>query len=83
MEWLRSYRPDLVERYEELYARSAYAPAAEQERLQALVRRGPKRPRSAFQRDPRRDYGPLGPTRASPTPSRPAQRAEPQQTTLF
>jgi DNA repair photolyase len=83
MEWLRSYRPDLVERYEELYARSAYAPAAEQERLQALVRRGPKRPRSAFQRDPRRDYGPLGPSRASPTPSRPAQRAEPQQTTLF
>ena len=26
MEWLRSYRPDLVERYEALYARGAYAP---------------------------------------------------------
>ena len=28
MEWLRSYRPDLVERYEELYARGAYVPRA-------------------------------------------------------
>ena len=26
MDWLRSYRPDLVPRYEELYARGAYAP---------------------------------------------------------
>jgi hypothetical protein len=39
MEWLRSYRPDLVERYEQLYRRGAYVPRAEQERLQALVRR--------------------------------------------
>jgi DNA repair photolyase len=85
MEWLRSYRPDLVEHYEELYARSAYAPRAEQERLQALVRRAPTRPRSAFRRDPRRDYGPMGPTRASPSPARPAEpsRAQPQQTSLF
>jgi DNA repair photolyase len=84
MEWLRSYRPDLVERYEELYARSAYAPRAEQERLQALVRRSPTRPRSAFQRDPRRDYGPMRPTLPSPAapPPRP-RRAEPQQTKLF
>jgi DNA repair photolyase len=84
MEWLRSYRPDLVERYEELYARSAYAPRAEQERLQSLVRRSPTLPRSAFQRDPRRDYGPLRPTRPSPSPSPSApRRAEPQQTKLF
>jgi DNA repair photolyase len=84
MEWLRSYRPDLVERYEELYARSAYAPRAEQERLQALVRRSPTRPRSAFQRDPRRDYGPMRPTRPSPAaPPAPPRRAEPQQTKLF
>jgi DNA repair photolyase len=40
MDWLRSYRPDLVERYERLYARSAYAPKAEQERLQKLARGG-------------------------------------------
>jgi DNA repair photolyase len=38
-EWLRSYRPDLVARYEELYARGAYAPTAERRRLAELVRR--------------------------------------------
>jgi DNA repair photolyase len=88
MEWLRSYRPDLVERYEELYARSAYAPRAEQERLQALVRRAPNRPPSAFRRDRRNDYGRIGPTRDRPQrspaatpPERP--RAQPQQTSLF
>jgi len=43
MDWLRSYRPDLVPRYEELYARGAYAPAAERERLVGLVR-GPRVP---------------------------------------
>src|SRR3954463_15608715 len=40
MDWLRSYRPDLVERYERLYARGAYAPQAERERIAALVRSG-------------------------------------------
>jgi len=39
MEWLRSYRPDLVERYEALYRRGAYVPREEQHRLQALLRR--------------------------------------------
>ena len=37
-EWLKSYRPDLVERYEELYARGAYVGSAERERIQALLR---------------------------------------------
>src|SRR3954466_10339437 len=37
MDWLRSQRPDLVPRYEKLYARGAYAPRAERERLSALV----------------------------------------------
>jgi DNA repair photolyase len=37
-EWLRSYRPDLVERYEELYARGAYMGRTEQERIRGLVR---------------------------------------------
>lgn len=37
--FLRSYRPDLVELYEELYARGAYAPLNERNRLAALVRR--------------------------------------------
>ncbi|HEV2811983.1 MAG TPA: intein-containing Rv2578c family radical SAM protein [Solirubrobacteraceae bacterium] len=38
MDWLRSYRPDLVPRYEELYRRGAYAPPAERKRLAELVR---------------------------------------------
>jgi DNA repair photolyase len=41
MDWLRSYRPDLVPRYEELYAgRRAYAPPAERERMARLLREG-------------------------------------------
>jgi DNA repair photolyase len=36
---LRSHRPDLVPRYEELYRRGAYAASAERERLARLVRR--------------------------------------------
>jgi DNA repair photolyase len=39
MDWLRSQRPDLVERYEQLYRRGAYAPQEERERLSKLVRR--------------------------------------------
>jgi DNA repair photolyase len=37
MEWLRSYRPDLVDRYEALYARGAYVPRDEQDRLRRLL----------------------------------------------
>jgi DNA repair photolyase len=40
MDWLRSYRPDLVPRYQRLYARGAYAPTAERARLARLVRSG-------------------------------------------
>jgi DNA repair photolyase len=40
MDWLRSQRPDLVPRYEELYSKRAYAPQAERERLARMVRRG-------------------------------------------
>src|SRR5450631_2821380 len=40
MDWLKSERPDLVARYEELYRRGAYAPQEERERLARLVRRG-------------------------------------------
>ena len=38
-DWLRSQRPDLLPRYERLYARGAYAPRAESERI-ARLRRG-------------------------------------------
>ncbi len=37
-DWLRSQRPDLVPRYERLYARGAYLPRAENERLARLAR---------------------------------------------
>jgi DNA repair photolyase len=43
-DWLRAKRPDLVPRYERLYARGAYAPPAERERLAGLVRTAPRRP---------------------------------------
>ncbi|HEY3774480.1 MAG TPA: radical SAM protein [Solirubrobacteraceae bacterium] len=39
MEWLRSERPELVDRYRELYRRGAYAPAGERRRLVALLDR--------------------------------------------
>jgi DNA repair photolyase len=36
-EWLRASRPDLVERYKELYRKGAYAPVEERRRLTGLV----------------------------------------------
>jgi DNA repair photolyase len=98
MEWLRSYRPDLVDRYEELYQRGAYMSRPEQARLLALVRRAPSRPASAFRRDPRHDYGIMeatgAPQGSGPRGSRQAaqhkrdrvpgpQQTESQQTSLF
>jgi DNA repair photolyase len=38
-DWLREQRPDLLERYQRLYARGAYAAPDERRRLAALVRR--------------------------------------------
>ena len=38
MQWLQARRPELVERYGELYRRGAYAPRDERERLAGLVR---------------------------------------------
>jgi DNA repair photolyase len=43
-DWLRSQRPDLVPRYEELYRRGAYAPNEERQRLRHLVRRHARDP---------------------------------------
>src|SRR5687768_15483554 len=36
-DWLQAHRPDLIPRYEQLYARGAYAPPAERKRLSQLV----------------------------------------------
>jgi DNA repair photolyase len=52
MDWLRSQRPDLIERYQELYRRGAYAPQEERERLSGMVRRrGARSPRGFSRRD--------------------------------
>ena len=49
-DWLRQYRPDLVPRYEELYRRGAYMPAAEREQLAARARGGSRPRRFTVQR---------------------------------
>jgi DNA repair photolyase len=49
-DWLRQFRPDLVPRYEELYASGAYLPAKEAGRL-AAISRGGARPRR-FREEP-------------------------------
>ena len=76
MEWLRSYRPDLVARYEELYARGAYVGKAERERISALIRRGPGRRSVPVLRNPGRDADPITMPERRPPP-------EPAQTKLF
>jgi DNA repair photolyase len=85
MDWLRSYRPDLVERYEELYARGAYLPRVEQERISGLIRRArvaTRAPRfGAFRREPGRDYEPTGPPNSGA--ERPPRPPEQEQTKLF
>ena len=74
MDWLRSYRPDLVPRYEALYARGAYAPKAERERLSRLVRAG------------RRELGrgAIRPATGGPEDAEPEMAAPPpEQASLF
>ncbi len=50
-DWLRQHRPDLVERYEELYRAGAYLPPDERRRLAALTRRAPRPRRFVTGRD--------------------------------
>ena len=71
MSWLRSQRPDLVERYERLYRRGAYAPREERERLAGLVRRG-RNPLGGFSR---RARGPIRDEAQRPVPGSPPQEA--------
>ncbi len=69
-DWLREARPELTERYERLYRRSAYLPTDERRRLAQLVR-GPDLPLEQRMRGVRR------------APERPAKREEVNQATLF
>jgi DNA repair photolyase len=75
MDWLRSYRPDLVPRYESLYARGAYAPKAERERLAQVVRSG-RRVVPGLRRDPAGGDGfgamPEDAEMAAPPPEQPS-----------
>ena len=71
MDWLRSYRPDLVPRYESLYARGAYAPQAERERLSGLVRAG-RRVVPGLRRDPAGSPEDAEPQMAAPPPEQPS-----------
>jgi DNA repair photolyase len=77
-EWLRSYRPDLIPRYEALYARGAYVGRAESERIRALVQRGPGTGglRAMRRSTPEAEQDPI----TVPAPRAPR---EPAQTRLF
>ncbi|MGZ4276987.1 MAG: radical SAM protein [Solirubrobacteraceae bacterium] len=81
MEWLRSYRPDLVERYERLYDRSAYLPDAEQRRLQQMLRSGPARAAPRFTRQASEVQREIAARRAQREGT--ARRRSPAQTSLF
>ena len=73
-DWLRSQRPDLVPRYERLYARGAYLPRAESERLARLARGAGRR--KIARPPPESDF-----ELAAPPP--PASRGPADQPTLF
>ena len=79
-EWLRSYRPDLVPRYEQLYARGAYVGKEERERIQALLR--PRRNGSGT-RAMRGSSPNLPPDRDPLTMPAPRPPREPAQEKLF
>jgi len=74
LDWLEHTRPDLLERYGELYARGAYLAASERRRLTELVRPEPRRRGGG-----ERFSGPAG-TGVHPAG---AHGREPAQQTLF
>ncbi len=77
--WLREQRPELVERYEALYRRGAYAPASERDRLSRLVRDDPRSPKFGDSFARRRGAGrreSAGTDRAPPPPG-PRRETEP------
>jgi DNA repair photolyase len=66
-DWLRQYRPDLLPRYEELYARGGTMETSERQRLGALVRHGRRARPPRPVRERRAGGGGAQPT---PTPQR-------------
>jgi DNA repair photolyase len=75
MQWLRDQRPELVPRYERLYARGANAPREERERLASLVRQG--RAGRLLARRPR--FRPTALERSREPPSSPGTRLARQE----
>ena len=75
-DWLQSYRPDLVPRYERLYARGAYIP----ERDRRAIERAAGMPGFRKRRDPERFKHRGAPRRPEPPPAR---REEVRQERLF
>jgi DNA repair photolyase len=75
-DWLRSYRPDLIPRYEQLYARGAYVPEPERR----AIERAAGLPGARLQANPERFKHRGGP-RARPEV--PAPREVVRQETLF
>jgi DNA repair photolyase len=81
MDWMRSQRPDLLPRYEELYRRGAYAPKDERARLARMVRRrgnGPGGFRSMGDQQAREEE-----PRPHVLSRRPSRTPEPLQQVLF
>ena len=68
-DWLRQYRPDLLPRYERLYARGGTMEASERQRLGALVKRGTRARRLRSGRA-RRAGGSSPEARPAPIPQR-------------
>lgn len=75
MDWLASYRPDLVPEYERLYSRGAYAPRNEIDRVGRLVRDGWAK--VAPERRRVRRYP------ATPPPPKPQDEPKTMQSALF
>ena len=70
-DWLRQYRPDLLRRYEDLYASGGTMEAGERRRLGALVNRGGRaRPRRPATVDRPGETGPTRPAVPAPSPQR-------------
>jgi DNA repair photolyase len=82
-DWLSAHRPDLVDRYEELYKRGAYAPSEERKRLARLLRTSDWRPGEgpSFRRGTTRHRRESERERGPSDPAAPDDRAAPSETT--
>jgi DNA repair photolyase len=83
-DWLRQYRPDLVPRYEELYARGAYMHRAESDRLSGIVRDGRRtRDIGGTRGRMRGSNEPANKRRAATSSAADREEKAPQQVALF